>query len=488
MTNWIKTKNNTKLSINEIPTLKMNELRAEIVEQNKRPLMFFGQNWGQGRIRLFVVLADDENSELLVSSALFEENEKSYECITNAIPAFHIFEREFYENTGIEPLNHPWLKPVRKNQKQYPFFEMEGEEVHQVAVGPIHAGVIEPGHFRFMCNGENVYHLEIMLGYQHKGVEDLMCKQPSNQLAESICGDSVIAYNTAYSQVMETLKDVQISDKAQLIRKLALEMERAAIHIGDLGAIAGDIAYLMGASVFGATRTLVINTMLEFSGSRFGRGLITVGGVNFDLKKADIERAKKTFEKVKKDVVRMCETMLKNTSVMSRLEKTGTVSSERAKEAGFVGMAARASGVNLDSRFDYPDKWMKSLDISRKVFHGSGDVNSRFKLRYKEINDSFKIISKIFAELEAHTSEPVCVSVQNACAKDAFAISIVEGWRGEVVHVATTNAAGQLTGYKIKDPSFNNWFALALAVRNNGISDFPLCNKSFNLSYSGNDL
>lgn len=488
MTNWIKTKNNTKIDINEIPTLKINELRAEIIEQNKRPLAFFGQNYGQGKTRLFVVLADDENSDLLVSSALFEENEKSYECITQTIPSFHIFEREFYENTGIEPLNHPWLKPVRKNQKDYPFFEMEGEEVHQVAVGPIHAGVIEPGHFRFMCNGETVYHLEIMLGYQNRGVEELMRKQPSNQLAESICGDSVIAYNTAYSQIMETLKGIQISDKALLIRKLALEMERAAIHIGDLGAIAGDIAYLMGASVFGATRTLVINTMLEFAGSRFGRGLINVGGVNFDLKVSDIERAKKTFDKVKKDVIRMCETMIKNTSVMSRLEKTGTVSTERAKEAGFVGMAARASGVNLDSRFDYPDKWMSALNITKKAFHGLGDVNSRFKLRYKEIKESFEIIEKIFAELENHNSEPILVTSQNDFAKDAFAISIVEGWRGEVVHIATTDSTAKLTAYKIKDPSFNNWFALALAVRNNGISDFPLCNKSFNLSYSGNDL
>jgi len=488
MTNWIQTKNNTKININEIPTLKINDLRAEIIEANKRPMAFFGKDWGEGRTRLFVVLADDENGKLLISSALFEKDEKSYECITKEIPAFHIFEREFYENTGIKPLNHPWLKPVRKNQNEYPFFEMEGEEVHQVAVGPIHAGVIEPGHFRFMCNGETVYHLEIMLGYQHRGVEELMLNQPSNQLAESICGDSVIAYNTAYSQVMETLKGIQISDKAQLIRKLALEMERAAIHIGDLGAIAGDIAYLMGASVFGATRTLVINTMLEFSGSRFGRGLINVGGVNFDLKDEDIERAKTTFAKVKKDVIRMSETMLKNTSVMSRLEKTGTVSTERAQEAGLVGMAAKASGVNKDSRFDYPDKWMSALDITRKAFHGSGDVNSRFKLRYQEIKESFEMIEKIFAELEKHKSEPILTASNNEMAKDAFAISIVEGWRGEVAHIAMTDGEGKLSKYKIKDPSFNNWYGLALAVRNNGISDFPLCNKSFNLSYSGNDL
>lgn len=486
--NWIKTKNNTKLNLADIPCLEIQELRKEIIEQQKRPVAFFGKDWGNERVRLFVVLADDKQNELLVSSALFRSFEKTYESITQDVPSFHIFEREFYEDFGIEPLNHPWLKPVRKNQKEYPFFEMKGEEVHQVGVGPIHAGVIEPGHFRFMCNGETVYHLEIMLGYQHKGVEELILKQPSNQLAESIVGDSVIAYNTAYSNVMETLKDIKISNKAQLIRKLALEMERAAIHIGDMGAVAGDIAYLMGASVFGVTRTLVINTMLEFSGSRFGRGLINVGGVNFDIDKEKIERAQNTLDKVKKDVERMAETMLRDSSVMSRLEKTGTVSTERALETGLVGMAAKASGVELDSRFDFPDKWNEILNITQKPFNGVGDVLSRFKLRYKEVMESLAIVKKCFKELENYKDEPILAEIDNQIAKDAFVISIVEGWRGEVVHIAMTNSTGALTRYKIKDPSFNNWFGLALAVRNNGISDFPLCNKSFNLSYSGNDL
>lgn len=482
---FIKTKNNTKINLSDIPVLKIGELREEIIKENKRPVAFFGKDWGNGRVRLFVVL--DNAPELLVSSALFEADEKSYECITNAIPSFHIFEREFYEQFGIKPLNHPWLKPVRLNQDEYEFFEMKGEEVHQVAVGPIHAGVIEPGHFRFMCNGEAVYHLEIMLGYQHRGVEDLMIKSPSNQLAESICGDSVIAYNTAYSQVMEILKDIKVSDKAQLIRKACLEMERAAIHIGDLGAIAGDIAYLMGASVFGATRTLVINTMLEFCGSRFGRGMVTVGGVNYDISEEMISKALKTFEKVEKDVDRMTQTMLKNSTVMSRLEKTGTVSQERAQEAGLVGMAARACGVDLDSRFDFPDKWNEELDIHKKPFHASGDVNSRFKLRYKEIKQSFSIIRKVFEKLSQYKNEPLFVQ-GGENAKDAFVISIVEGWRGEIVHIAMTDAAGNLSRYKIKDPSFTNWYGLALAVRNNGVSDFPLCNKSHNLSYCGNDL
>lgn len=485
MKEWFITKNNTRIDLNEIPILQIEKLKEAVLALNKRPVAFFGKDWGFGSVRLFLVLADDINGQLYVSSSILKE--KSYESFAQNIPAFHIFEREFYEQFGIEPLHHPWLKPLRKNQDEYEFFEMNGEEVHQVAVGPIHAGVIEPGHFRFMCNGETVYHLEIMLGYQNRGCEDLMMKSPSNQLAESICGDSVIAYNTAYSQVMELLKGIEVSDKAQLMRKIALEMERIAIHIGDLGAIAGDIAYLMGASVFGATRTLVINTTLEFCGSRFGRGFVTVGGVNYDISDEKINRAINTLDKVYKDVKRMTNTMFKNSTVMSRLEKTGTVSKERAEEIGLVGMAAKASGLKIDSRFNFPDKWLDEFHITDKTY--IGDVNSRFKLRYEEIMQSISMVKKMLNRLKDFENQKLIADgVTNPLKRDSFAISIVEGWRGEVVHIAMTDINGDLSRYKIKDPSFNNWYGLALAVRNNGISDFPLCNKSFNLSYAGNDL
>ena len=156
-----------------------------------------------------------------------------------------------------------------------------------------------------------------------------------------------------------------------------------------------------------------------------------------------------------------------------------------------TGLAARASGVNIDSRFDFPDKHFELLGAERIHPKGTGDVNARFKLRYKEILQSFSIIRKVFEKLENYAKEPVnsgyeVLDKENA--KDIFAISSVEGWRGEIIHIGMTDASGRLTRYKIKDPSFNNWYALALAVRNNGVSDFPLCNKSFNLSYCGNDL
>lgn len=180
--------------------------------------------------------------------------------------------------------------------------------------------------------------------------------------------------------------------------------------------------------------------------------------------------------------------MLKSSSVVSRLEKTGTISVEKAKETGLVGMAAKASGVALDSRFDFPDKWISELGFEKKLFKASGDVNSRFKLRYKEVKESLSMIRKILNKLNTYKDEPILASADGILEKNSFVVSVVEGWRGEVVHVAMTDDNSNLTRYKIKDPSFNNWFGLALAVRNNGISDFPLCNKSFNLSYCGNDL
>lgn len=485
--NWIITENNKQINALEIPTISIEEIKSDFATLKHRLIGFFGKQEFEN-VRLYVVLADDKVGRLYVTSTLFSPDIKSYESFTQTYSQFHMFEREFYEEFGIEPLNHPWLKPLRKNQNIYPFFEMRGDEVHQVAVGPIHAGVIEPGHFRFMCHGEKVYDLEIALGYQHRGVEEIILKSKkyNNRLAESICGDSVIAYNMAYSQLMEILSNSQISNRAQIIRRIALEMERIAIHIGDMGAIAGDIAYQMGASIFGVTRTLVINTMLEISGSRFGRGLIDVGGVNFDINRELSEKIVKMLDEVAQTVDRTTKVMLNSPTVISRLERTGVVSTETAKALGAVGMAARASGVDLDSRFDMNDKWYTSLNVV-KPFKATGDVHSRFKLRYKEIKQSMKIVKKLLQRLEEEQSE-IKIKANEDLSSNTFAISIVEGWRGEVVHIAITGVNGELLRYKMKDPSFNNWFMLAMAVRNNGISDFPLCNKSFNLSYCGNDL
>ncbi len=487
--NWILTQNNSIINVNNVPVVNIEELRQNIIEKikdNNRVIGFFGKN-ENSKIKLFVILANDKKSELLVSSVVFNPRE-SYQSITQDVPAFHMFEREFYEEFGIEPIGHPWLKPLRSHKKEYPFFKVDGEEVHEVSVGPIHAGIIEPGHFRFMCNGERVYELEIQLGYQHRNIEQLFLRNKNSiHLAESITGDTVIGHSIAYCNAIEALSGFEISNKASLIRIIALEMERIAVHIGDLGAISNDIAYLMGSSVFGATRTLLINTLLEISGSRFGRGLIKIGGVAYDIDKNLSAKILTLLNKVLADVDRMFKTMLSASSVMSRLEKTGILNKKRALELGIVGMAAKASGVSLDVRGDYPCKFYKEF-YHDKTLHENGDVYARTYIRYEEIHQSAQIIKEAISKLINYENEPLSKKYEDGLKPDSMVISMVEGWRGEIIHTAITGKKGELSRYKIKDPSFNNWYGLAIAVRNNGISDFPLCNKSFNLSYCGNDL
>ncbi|MGD9581209.1 MAG: NADH-quinone oxidoreductase subunit C [Vampirovibrionia bacterium] len=498
---WLECKNNESVNLNNIPCLNMTDFRNEIIYHcydNKRIIGYFGVKKEEENVLIYAILANDTESKLMISSTLAINN-SSYQSITEVIPSFHIYERELYEENGIKPVNHPWLKPVHYGVKRfnkentmekYPFFKMAGEEIHEVAVGPVHAGVIEPGHFRFMCEGEKIHHLEIQLGYQHRNIEELFTlnkNQFKNQLAESIAGDTVIGHNLTYSNAIESLAGIQISNKADIIRLVALEMERIAIHIGDLGAISNDIAYLMGNAVFGATRTLVINTLLEISGSRFGRGLIRIGGVTFDINDELKEKIKTMLSKISKDVDRMVKTMVSSSTVMSRLEKTGTVETQKARIIGLIGMAARASGVEIDTRIDHPFGYYAKLNIEKEILT-TGDVYARMYIRYLEINQSIKIINTLLEELNNYKNETLIIKNKKLLKENSMVVSIVEGWRGEIIHSVLTDEKGNISKYKIKDPSFNNWYGLSQAVKNNGISDFPLCNKSFNLSYCGTDL
>ncbi len=491
------TKNNKPVRLKDIPLIDIRPFRGLVIRQvlgGMRPVLFFGAKRGNFHV-LYIALADDDNSRLYIACGNLAE-QMSYQSISEDIPSFWNFENEIHEELGIVPIDHPWLRPVRfahdrhnrsKTMGQFPFFTMTGDEVHEVAVGPIHAGVIEPGHFRFMCQGENVHHLEIQLGYQHRGVEKLFANNRLRfpvHLAESIAGDSVIAHGCAYAHAVEALADIDISRRAQSIRAIALEMERTAIHIGDLGAIANDVAYLLGNSVFGATRTLVINSLLAICGSRFGRGLVRVGGVVFDIPDGMKAELKKTLTKVWADVERMCNEMFSSASVLSRLEETGIVNEKTAQAIGLVGLPARASGLSLDIRSDHPFGIYRYFPV-HKVTMDSGDVFARAYMRFVEIKQS---INFILEQLDSMQDDDELIMPVKKTAANSLVISMTESWRGEVAHAAITGAKGSIEKYKVKDPSFHNWLGLAQAVRTNGISDFPLCNKSFNLSYCGHDL
>ena len=489
-------KNLQSISSHEIPRLPIGDLRSQLIEKiksGKRLVQFFADQGADG-IDVYAVVADDNNSRLSVASMTMNDH-SSYRSCTSEIPSAAWFEREMFEQCGIMPEGHPWCKPLRhgiagidRQEPAYDFFTMGGKEIHEVGVGPVHAGIIEPGHFRFSCHGEKVFHLEIKLGFQHRGVEQLFLRNNMRPaalvtLSESIAGDTVIGHGGSCVRALEALGDVSVSRKSKSIRTVALELERIAVHLGDLSALSGDVAYLTGNAVFGALRTKAINTTMLICGNRFGRGLLTIGGVNYDISSPGRDKILAAINELEDDVMLAGEVLFSSASILERFEKTGIVEKETAVEIGMVGPAARASGVAVDVRADHPFGAYESFPV-HKLTLDSGDVFARAYIRFVEIQQSIKIIRDQLNNLAEAELKNNCSALQ----PNRFVVSLTEGWRGEIAHVLLTDEDGNIKRLKIKDPSFNNWLGLAIAVRDEGISDFPLCNKSFNLSYCGVDL
>ena len=488
----------------QIPLLSMDDFRHQIEELLNRGLRlvsFFGSpSKIANQINLNVVLADGPFLKILRTE--IDQND-SYPSFTAEYPQFHCFERECHEQYGIRPTHHPWLKPVRYSGERsgsiedYPFYKLEGKEVHEVGVGPIHAGIIEPGHFRFMCYGEKVHHLEVQLGYQHRGVEQLLLKQKPNHLApliETVAGDSSIAHTWAYCMAWESLGNSPAHQELDLVRGFALELERIAMHLAGLAGMATDIAFLPGGSTYGRLRTAVINTSMRLCGSRFGRGWLRPGEIRCSLSPANLEETENTLNLLKKDLDQMNDLFQSSKTVRHRLKGTGQISSEMTLKMGFVGMAARSAGVSVDLRSQLPGSLYERIPY-RLIIEKSGDCWARALIRIREIEESLNWLTSaiqimkrpnLFAD---NSGNPSLKKAKVGEPKgSSFAVALIEGWRGEVMHYMETNPDGSLAHYKIQDASLRNWFALALAVRNNDISDFPICNKSFDLSYCGHDL
>ncbi len=441
----------------------------------------------QDGMHLIMCIANDADATI----AIFRHMLTGNEVPSLQIEAVECFEREMSENYGIKFAGHRWPKPVRTAPDDYPFYRSDNEEHHEVGVGPIHAGVIEPGHFRFTCEGETILNLEIMLGYQHRGVEKLMVTLPTidqkSILAENIAGDTAVGHSVAFASNIESLSGFKANREMVYARTLALELERIAIHTGDLSAICGDVAYQLGNAVYGRLRTPIINYMQKWCGNRLGKTCVRPFEAPYTFTKALADDLLKTLEAFEKDFNMMSRQVCHYPSVLSRLEKTGTVKYEQALEAGAVGMAARASGLCRDVRKSHP--YLLYISGMETVVKHHGDVYSRTRIRIDEVGNSIAMVRKLVETwpFDAASTDSVPATAP-ALASESFVVSLVEGWRGEICHTAITDAAGNLALYKIKDPSFHNWRMLELAVRNNEISDFPICNKSFNLSYCGHDL
>jgi Ni,Fe-hydrogenase III large subunit len=502
MTAFMQVANRRCVRLADIPVLGVDELTAALEHDTLdgvRIVALFGMPETPRTLRLMAIVARDDAGALGVASVVVG---REYPSISSRCRQAARFEREIAEQCGAIPVGGGVLKPLRRHapdhapaewaddgphdRDAYPFDDVKGEEVHEVAVGPVHAGVIEPGHFRFQAHGEEVFALEIMLGYQHRGVERLL--ESSDRLravllAESVAGDTVIGHASAACGAIEALARSRKTPRAQAIRGVALELERLANHVGDLGAMAGDVAFHPAAAYLGKLRGECLNMLMTISGNRYGRGLIRLGGAAFDIPGDMAAEIARRVERLRDDLAPVLQLLFDTASVQSRFDGVGVVRPEDATTHGFVGPVARSCAVTRDVRHDFAYGVYRFAQIP-VAQAWAGDVLARALVRRLEIERSIEFVIEQVSSLPRGDVRVDCAALRPS----EVVVAMEEGWRGEIAHVVVTDADGHVRRHKVVDPSFHNWPALAGAMPGNQISDFPLCNKSFNLSYAGHDL
>ncbi|MCP3928621.1 MAG: hydrogenase, partial [Bacteroidetes bacterium] len=474
MTNaFLEVSNGEKVALEKIPHLSFNDFHKNalnIVKDGGKVVQYFAYQ-DDASIKLMTVLRTDK---LWVAGC---DAPESYPSLTQTCEPFHMFEREVAEQFGIKPEDHPWLKMVRYHANyrnvadvfgndykedipgKYDYYQVDGDEIHEVAVGPVHAGVIEPGHFRFNCIGERVLNLEIQLGYQHRAVENLFYNAQAKRLpilAESIAGDTAIGHNLCMAQAVEALTAVQPDKGAQIIRVIAFELERIANHMGDLGALSGDVAFLPPANYCGRMRGDFLNLSLLICGNRFGKGLVRPGGVRFTFAEDIRMTMNERLDELKPQVEHTLDLIFSASTVLARFEDCGIVSTVDAEHLGLVGPAGRASGISYDVRRCFPTEHYSKINIPEHKIP-SCDVYARAKVRSDEILQSIDIIQSLIKDpIETQPIENINYSLSPS----SFVATVNEAWRGEVSHVLLTDKDGKILRYKVKDPSFHNWNGL----------------------------
>jgi Ni,Fe-hydrogenase III large subunit len=444
---------------------------------------------------------------VLVATVRLPGGTTGFAGIEDVFPAAGRMQRAIFDLTGLRataPDRRPWLRhtawpadafplgegsmppPQERPVDDYAFVRVEGDGVHEIPVGPVHAGIIEPGHFRFSVVGEKVLRLEERLGYVHKGIERRFTELPileGHRLAARVSGDSCVAFSWAYCQALECMTGTRPPRRAAWLRALALELERVANHLGDLGALGNDAGFAFGLSQFLRLKERLLRVTEQALGQRYLLDFVVPGGTRSDLSAAGAATIAQGIDELVAEVSRLRDIYDEHTGLRDRFAGAGTVAPELANWLGLVGLAGRASAQPLDLRLDAPVTPYAELGVQRCT-REDGDVLARVTVRFDELAESLRLIRQLLRSLPTD-GHGVAVAVPPA---GATAVGLIEGWRGPVVVGLEAGRDGSILRCHPQDPSWHNWPALEHAVIGNIVPDFPLINKSFNLSYSGHDL
>jgi len=473
--------------------------------------IFAADQRGEGKgLRIYYVFGLPKENLFLVPYVTLGK-QFSFPTLTKHIHEAAGYERKIHTMMGLTPIGHPDLRPfilhenwpknvfpLRKDtsgtkrppqaSEPYEFSKVGGEGIYEIPVGPVHAGIIEPGHFRFSVAGEEIVLLEPKLGYKHRGVEKLFESLPLPdmvKLAERVSGDTSFTHSLAFCQAIEALTNVRIPKKASFIRVIHSELERLANHLNDIGFIMLDTGYSFGGSSGQRLRESVMQWNERLTGSRYLRGINTIGGVTRNISPGDASALQAFLADLETDFREVISIASESSSVFNRLDGTGTLDMTTARDHGVVGIAARALGITRDARKDYPYAAYADVPFAVSTQTG-GDVRARFGVRVKEVYTSIHVITYALNKLDS--SKELHAKTGSAVPKSDVGIGIAEGWRGEIVYTVLTDNTGKISRVDVRDPSFLNWPPLGHAGKGNVVPDFPLINKSFNLSYSGHDL
>jgi Ni,Fe-hydrogenase III large subunit len=473
------------------------EAMALLKAGNSRLVSLFGSIEDDGT-RSVHYLLDAEKHEYRLFGGQVQGALVSATAIT---PSASWYERELHDLYGIEIEGHPNLQPLVFHEGwpagvhprsgccntqvsgEYKFLKVNGEGVCEVPVGPVHAGIIEPGHFRFSVVGDTVLHLELRHFYTHKGTEARMegMQVPSGvMLAEAVSGDNCFAHAVAYCQAVENAFDISVPPRGRAVRLIGLELERMIVHITDVGALCGDVAFAVPSAYTARLREALLRASTRFAGTRFWRGLCRPGGMRRDMAWDEARALGECVVETARDFAELARKSLETPSVQNRFETTGILKRDVARALAVVGPVARASGLRLDVRRDHPYGRYRTLALDIP-HHSSGDVMARARIRIEETAISARLIAQAIEEMP---SGAIAVPVPWQASAEGF--SAVESPRGELLYFLRVRD-GRIQRCHIKSPSFQNWPALPMAMPGNIIADFPLINKSFNLSYSGCD-